>query len=194
VAFVLIVEDGTIVPNANSYVTRADYIAYALRRGVAIDDAVPADVELTTGMDYVETQRFVGERVQTGLPRTQGFSDDWGYSDFYRPVPDLPVGPEQPCQWPRFGIYLNDDLDGAFRLIPQDLKRAQMQVALDVHNGFKPFVNTPAGPRVISEKVGPLSRTYADQPRTITLMPIAMALLRPLLVGGAFFGATTFRA
>ena len=189
----LIVEDGTIVPGANSYVTRAEYIAYSAQRGVVIEDADDADVELTTGMDYVETQRFIGERVQTGLPRSTGFSDDWGYSDFYNPTPDVAPGPEQPCQWPRFGLYLNDDLPNAVYTIPLALKRAQMQVALDVHNGFNPFVNIAAGERIVREKIGPIDTTYATEQRTIALMPIAMSLLRPLLIGGAFFGATTFR-
>ena len=193
-ALALIVEDGTVVANANTYATRQQFISYCAARGVAIADAPAADVELTTGMDYLETQRYIGERLQTGLPVVQGYSDEFGYSDFYQPPVDVVVLPEQPCQWPRIGIYLNDNIPGAIHYLPAALIRAQCQVALDVHNGFKPFVNTPAGPRVINEKLGPLSQTYSETLRTIPLMPIAMALLRPLLQGGAFFGATTYRA
>lgn len=167
----LIVEDGTIVPGANSYIDRAAYIAYAALRGVVIADEDAADAEIIGGMDYVETQRFIGERIQTGLPT------------LYAPI-DTAL-PEQPCQWPRMGIYPFDDNPRALRVIPAKLMAAQAQVALDIHNGFKPFVNIAAGSRVVSEKIGPLSRTYANDQRAVTLMPIAAGLLRGLVLTGA---------
>lgn len=170
----LIVEDGTIVPGANTYIDRAFYIAYAASRGVVVLSDNTADVEVIKGMDYLETQRFVGDRIQDGLP-----------------VPCGPIDsalPEQPCAWPRKGIYQFDDRPNAVHIIPNNLKRAQAQVALDVHNGFNPFVNIPAGKTVISEKIGPLSRTYSEG-RAIPLMPVALGLLRGLVLTGA----TTFR-
>lgn len=189
----IIVEDGTIVPNANSYVTRADYIDYCALRSVIIADDETADTEIVGGMDYVEIQRFIGSRVQTGIPEPLGFVDDYGYSDFYQ----LPAAPqplsEQPCQWPRVGIYLNDTIPGSYRNIPNGLKFAQCQVALDIHNGFKPFLNIAAGQLTLSKKIGPLSLGYSEKQRTVALMPIAQGHLRGLLIGGALFSSTAYR-
>ncbi len=163
----LIVENGTVVADANTYIDRAFYIAYAASRGSVVISDAAADVDIIKGMDYLETQRFIGERLYDGLPA------------MYAPI-DAAIA-EQPCAWPRKGIYHCDDQPTALHIIPHNLKRAQAQVALDVHNGFNPFVNVAAGKVVISEKVGPISRAYAEG-RSVPLMPIANGLLRGLVV------------
>jgi hypothetical protein len=60
----IVVEDGTVVAGANSYLSVADVTAFALARGVTL---VPADVEaqLIKASDYIEAReaKFVGCRV-----------------------------------------------------------------------------------------------------------------------------------
>lgn len=53
----IIVEDGSIVSNANSYVTIAELEAYATARGVTITSA---ELQLTKSMDYIERLSFIG--------------------------------------------------------------------------------------------------------------------------------------
>lgn len=192
----LLIEDGTVIPDANSYVDRAAYIAYALARGVTIDDTDESDIDLINAMDYLEIQRWRGDKLQTGMPTPVGFTDDWGcFDDFaYQQPVDLPVLPEQPLSWPRIGLYTNDNLVGAILRVPDDVKKAQMQIALDIHNGFKPLVNIAVGQRLLNRKLGPISQTYSDDQRTQPLMPIAQGYLRKWVISGAIFGAEAYRA
>ena len=61
----LVVEDGTGLANATSFVSRADYIAFAVARGVTIADDEAADVELVKAMDYLLTRCYRGD-AKTG--------------------------------------------------------------------------------------------------------------------------------
>jgi hypothetical protein len=54
----LVIEDGSNVANANSYVTRAEIIAYAALRGVTIEDVDASDVFAIKAMDYIEIQDY----------------------------------------------------------------------------------------------------------------------------------------
>jgi hypothetical protein len=51
----LVVEDGSHVPDANTFVDRDTLIAYALARGVVIPNDDSADVLLTKAMDYLQS-------------------------------------------------------------------------------------------------------------------------------------------
>lgn len=61
----LIVEDGSIVSGANTYVIAVDYVAFALARGVTVVDA---DQELTKAIDYLETLDYSGQKVSSIQP------------------------------------------------------------------------------------------------------------------------------
>lgn len=65
----IIVEDGSGVPNANSYASVDDLRAYAEARGhTFVEDR--AEAALLSAMDYVESQSFVGTPVYaTQWPR-----------------------------------------------------------------------------------------------------------------------------
>ena len=73
----LIVEDGSIVTGANTYVSEAQFTAWLTARGMAIPSD-PAAI-LLRAMDYLETLPFVGYK------RTR----------------------EQPLQWPRTGVVID---------------------------------------------------------------------------------------
>ena len=73
----IIVEDGTIVTGANSYVSEAELTAYATARGVTLTGGT--EQLLIQSMDYIEAQNYQGTKY------TQG----------------------QPLQWPRSGVYID---------------------------------------------------------------------------------------
>jgi flagellar biosynthesis regulator FlaF len=99
----LIVEDGTIVAGANSYVTQAEYQAFADVRGYAIGASSQLrEKELTKAMDYLESYRdkFKGTKVRR----------------------------EQTLQWPRVSVFI-DGYQTNSNQIPVELKKAQMELA-----------------------------------------------------------------
>ena len=73
----IIIEDGTVVPGANSYVTEAELTTYAADRGITLTAAT--DVLLIKAMDYIESLSFIGSKGSEG----------------------------QPLQWPRSNVYID---------------------------------------------------------------------------------------
>jgi hypothetical protein len=73
----IVVEDGSIVASANSYVSAADLSTYATDRGITINGT--AAVLLIQAMDYLEQQDFQGYK----------YTDD------------------QALQWPRGDVYID---------------------------------------------------------------------------------------
>lgn len=129
----LIIEDGSGVPGAQSYVTAVEAKAYAAERQrdfPAVDAAVEA--LLLTAVDYLESLRA----------RYQGAK----------------THPDQALQWPRSGVVI-DGHPVAPDAIPEDLKHAQMQLALAGAAGVDLL---PAGDgRVVqSEQIDVIRRSY----------------------------------
>lgn len=85
----IIVEDGTIVTNANSYVTTAELEAYSAERGVTLTGTPEA--LLHQAMDYIESLNFIGDRYSREqslmFPRVNVYIDGF----YYEPsmIPDL---------------------------------------------------------------------------------------------------------
>ena len=104
----LIVENGSEVANANTYVNDDEYVAYAAARGRTIaTSADNREIQLIKSMDYIEGYRAKFK----GTKNTQA----------------------QSLQWPRYsveidGYYLDSDE------IPQELKDAQMEAAIFVNS------------------------------------------------------------
>lgn len=73
----IIVEDGTVITGANSYVSEAELVAYGADRGITFTgDTVSL---LSRAMDYLESQPFIGNKNTK----------------------------EQPLQWPRENVYID---------------------------------------------------------------------------------------
>lgn len=152
----LVVEDGSIVESANSYISLADARAYALDRGVVLS-AVDADLTaiLVKAADYVDSFRaqYMGTKVSG----------------------------DQTMQWPRTGVSVEGfAIDST--AIPALLQAAQVEAAIAITNGadLRPVGN--AAP-VYMEKVGPLETRYDTRGGRSTLVPRVTAvesLLRPL--------------
>ena len=163
----LIVEDGSIVENANSYFARADLIAYAMLRGVVIADADASDVFAIKAMDYLETFRgqFSGQEVEPGV---------------------------QPLAWPREGVCVGF-VAYPSNAIPSNIVKAQLALALLSSQGIDFMPTSGAGASsegfITREKIGPMETEYSEAielAKGITpVMPQISALLAPFLTGGA---------
>lgn len=152
----LVIENGTIVSGANSYVTIAEAKAYASARALALP-ALDADIEplLISAMDYLESKRSQYQGTKTS-PLTQAL------------------------QWPRTGVYI-DCVEIASDVIPKELKDAQCRLACEQFAGVD-IMPTKTGPFVTEETVGPLTTKYDASQGTGTIpdMTSIDALLAPL--------------
>lgn len=155
-AISIVVEDGSKVPGANSYVSVADARTYAANRGIELpseDDELAAMLIRST--DYLEAQacRFQGRRASSS----------------------------QSLEWPRVGVVLGCD-EVPSNVIPKSLVGAQVQLAIAINDGFDLQPNISPQDYVTREKVGPIETEYAD-PTKVGIMPTftaVNALLAPL--------------
>lgn len=153
----LVIEDGSQVAGANSYVSLATAKSYASARG---STAMITEAKLIEAMDYLESLR----------------ADYQG----------MKISGDQPLQWPRVGVVVDDfpiDEDE----IPSCLKAAQCQLAMDATSvkllptGDRREVTSE------SYAKGVVAKTYATglggspKPR----LTAADALLAPLLKSAA---------
>lgn len=152
-ASTLIIEDGSNVANANSYVTLVEFRAYALARGVtlslvdATDDAI-----MYKAMDYMESRlkeaqgmrAFVDQVLEWPRAERDYYDDELGY------IASTTLGIMINC--------MRVDID----FIPTQLKTLQMQIGLAIQAGVD-FANYGQEQKfVIEEKVGPLGTKYSD--------------------------------
>jgi hypothetical protein len=155
----LIIEDGTGKADATSFVTRAEYIAYAVARGVVVADADASDVDLIKAVDFLLAQCWRGDPTVEGqalpFPRTA--------YDYYGAV--------------RFPV---DE-------VPSAVKRAQMDLALASKSGLSLMPNFEGGASITREKIGPIETEYAEA--TIynsPSFPAVKAALAPYTCGQGF--------
>lgn len=104
----LVIEDGTIIAGANSFVTDAEFKAYADLRNIDIPATQPdREALLVLAMDYLFS-------IESML---QGYRTD----------------PTQALPYPRIGVCLNEyPIDS--NVIPQNIKNAQMELAAQASN------------------------------------------------------------
>lgn len=160
----LVIEDGTLVAGANSFVTRSEIIAYAESRGIVIPDEDASDVHAINAMDYMTVQCLRGK----------------------------PVNATQLTPFPRMGLVAGDTAVDYEYSIPDNVKRAQMQLALDSFNGIELVASGKPEAVVKRRKVGPIEREFfapgevgggqANAPQ----LTLANALLAPWLCGQGF--------
>ena len=144
----LIVEDGSIVENANAYVSRADCIAYHAARGNSFNSS-PLDlldnaiIRATTYIDNFYKGRWGGRKIQR----------------------------EQSLQFPREYLTDEDGYEIPEDEVPQEVVKATCEAALleiNNPNGLNPVSND--GKRVVAESVSAgavsSSKTYSDMPET----------------------------
>jgi hypothetical protein len=133
----IVVEDGTLVTGANSYVTRDDAWDYAKARGVdlpACEDEI--DAIIYKAMDYLESfsARFKGDRVDR----------------------------DQALSWPRSGVVI-ESWPWTSEEIPRQVINAQLALIMEINAGVDPLNPTPSTLPVIGEKiVGAVEVQYAN--------------------------------
>lgn len=159
-AISIIVEDGSLVNGANSYVNLATARQFALNRGKSLpasDDE--ANAALIRAMDYIEAKR--------------------------RQFKGVKVSPTQSLQWPRKCVDIDGE-DFPENAIPIELKNAQCQLALEA--ATIDLMPTSSGAFVIREKTGPIETEYSETISTSGSpnMPAVEAFLAPLLSVGSF--------
>ena len=162
----LVIEDGTIVAGANSYVTVEEARAFALLRGVTLS-AVDAEVEILVieAMDYVEAKgsKFKGSKYTR----------------------------DQSLQWPRSGATV-DGYTVLTTEIPTDLTNAVSQLVIDGQD--ETLQPTGAGQEILKEEVGPIKIEYAERGSSTVSARFnkAEAFLKPVL-RGSFAQANVYR-
>lgn len=156
----LIVEDGSIVPNADSYVSLADARALAANYGLELPaDDTAAEVALRNGATYVglAEPQMCGRRVSA----------------------------EQSLAYPRTGVTLNW-FPVANNAIPKQVILAQVIAAVTYGDGTEVRANSD-GRSVQTERVeGAVTVTYFNNGSSgaTTAITAADDALRPLLCGG----------
>lgn len=139
----LIVEDGTIVAGANTYVTESELDAYATARG--IDLIYDEEVLLLKAMDFFESysNRFKGQRVER----------------------------DQPLCFPRAGLEV-EGWTWSSGEIPRQVINAVLSLCLEINAGEDPFNPSPAERPITRERIeGAIDVQYAssyDQPLKVS--------------------------
>ena len=110
-AAVIIVEDGTEVSGANSYITTTELATYADERGVTISASTQEDL-LIEAMDYIESLSFLG------IKKTR----------------------DQSLVWPRYNVVVDEYLLLS-TTIPQLLQDAQAETALAIDRSESPLAD-----------------------------------------------------
>ena len=153
----IIVEDGTMVANANSYVSRATYIAFAAALGVTIANVDATDVQLIKSAIFIDQH----ENNLKGLRSLR----------------------DQSMSFPRWGVTI-DNWYWSGTQIPRQVTLCQMHLALDINAGIDLW-NPPKNPGLIatSETVfGAVSRSFSvSGGQKLGRTSTAEALLKSLL-------------
>lgn len=155
----LIVEDGSVVASANTFLSLADARALAENYGVTLPvDDTQAEVSLINGMSYIG-------QYESSLCGTR-------------------VSIDQYLMYPRnggskFGFEIPNNV------VPDEAKRAQLFAAVDFGEGGSGFGTTDTGKEVQSEQVDVLSQSYFQTGKTDDSYEIkrVMAELKPLFCG-----------
>lgn len=137
-AITIVVEDGSIVANANAYISVSDVRAFASVRGVDLgddDDVIAAFIIKATDFIEANAASFQG----------------------------CIVDPSQELSWPRNGVFLNDsELPFSDTAIPKNLRTATSLLVIAQNDGIVLQPNIQATDFVLKETVGPITTEYAN--------------------------------
>lgn len=158
----LVVEDGSIVSGANSFVTEQQIVDYALARGVTLPFGTESEQDAVAvlgikAMDYLWIMPWKGELVET----------------------------TQTTPWPRKNLNVTPSFPE--NAIPWAVIEAQLQLAL-LANGGTVLIPTALGTGyLIKEKIGPIENMYSEKVGVSTdgmpIFPGVKGLLDPWLLG-----------
>ena len=158
----LIIEDGSIVSGANSYVTISGaneyFTAYNDTRWLIGVSDVNKEAAIMKGMRYIESLDWKGTTVSGS----------------------------QPLQFPRTGLEDRDGRDVATNVVPEVVKRAVYEAAVRSVSGPAPLQpDLERGGRVSAEQVGSISRAYSRSAPSGAFITTIRGLLKGMLKGGS---------
>lgn len=152
----MVIEDGSGVENANSYVALDYARQWALNRGVTLSaDDEELKAQLISACDWIESNE---ERIK-----------------------GMRVAASQSLSFPRAGIFLNGE-EFPDNEIPTQVKQAQVSVAMAIAKGTIALPNVASEEAIKSERVGPIATEYRTDAISVgeTKFTQAESLLRPL--------------
>lgn len=137
-----------------NYTTAADLTTYADARNITLSTSVEAELNalLTRAHDYIESKQYQGSRTDSS----------------------------QTDSWPRSGVYVDSILQDS-DVVPQGIKNAEMQTAIEIDNGFDPLAVVERATKL--EKVDVIEVEYSDNASETYRLTSVNALLRPYLKG-----------
>lgn len=161
----LVVEDGTGLPDAESYVSVAELRTYATRRGQQLPaDDSGCEALLIQAVDFLQTLRWKGSKTTT----------------------------TQRLKWPRQDVWTDDYGPIDKNTIPQELKDAQCTLAIIAQTiPLMPNAQANSKGGIQSESVyGAVARTYfkSSLAESRPYLPQVNSLLSDLLEGGLGIG------
>lgn len=134
----IIVETGSNVANANSYVDLTYLGSYAEKRGLVLPQTqTDKEIYLLRAMDYLEARRMDYQGIKTNV--------------------------DQALQWPRDGVEIDCE-PVAKDSIPVALKNAQCQLVVEQQKRtpLYPKARTSSSEGYVTEKtIGPLTKKFA---------------------------------
>ena len=137
----LVIEDGSVVTGANSYVTLAEFKAWADSRDIsynADDDVVEA--QILRAMDYIERLYFIGNKANEN----------------------------QPLQWPRTEALIDGYYADATE-IPKEVKIAVYEATVVEAAGYSELEIQSR--KTLRERVGDIEVQYAENSENRTITP-----------------------
>lgn len=158
----LVVEDGTVVADADTYVTRAAFITFAAAIGVTIASDAATDVFLVKAFQYINNlePRLKGTRTARANPNA----------------------------YPRDGLII-EGFSWTSVEVPRQAILAQQYLALDLNAGIdiynRPQSASTAVKRVRVEGAVEKENAVSDSMKTISITP-TMALVNSLLKDSGF--------
>lgn len=147
-AVTLIVEDGTIVANANSFVTEAQIATFAAMRGVTVPATTDSQLDAIAilgirAADYLRILPWKGEVVDV----------------------------QQTMPWPRKNVVVPTPFPE--NAVPSAVVEAQLQLALLANAGVELITYATGTGFLIKEKIGPIENVYSEKVGVSTTgMPI----------------------
>ena len=159
----LIIEDGSVVANANSLTTDAEFLAYAKLKGYSLPATEPdRDALQANAYDFLN---FTYEQQLQG----------------YRVTPQVQTGIMPRSNVYAYGVLVANDS------IPQDFKNAQMLAAFSINDGVDTnAVKDSADLAGFSVGQGAYSETYqaGSSAPTLAQMPAVSKVLKPYTNAG----------
>lgn len=157
----LVIETGAVVAGADSFVTAAEFVTYAANRSVTISTTLATQEGfLRKAMTFITGQRqlFQGRKVNEA----------------------------QTLQWPRSNVIADDyAVDSA--TIPQDLKDAQCELGIALHQGIE-VMPSNTGKEVIAKKLDVIMTQWSQKGvEGYPVLRATMAFLSPYLTHTGLF-------